>query len=202
MASGRLPAARIVVIAVAVVVVLVVAGLVLSRSGDDGAFAGEPQLPAGFTTFRTSVGSHELSFAHPGDWSEVERGSDRTATTYETAGESSDEGTQPFIQARVLPDSDASFESTFETNKQVTRLSGGNDTEIADEREVELEGAEEARLVEFRYDIEAGGGATKPARLLALFAKSGNVFVTFGVGAPESTGVDPRPIVESFRLQG
>lgn len=198
--SGRLPPTRLVLAALAIVVVLVVAGLVLSRSGDDGAFAGDPRLPEGFTTFRTSVGGQELSFAYPRDWGEVEQGSDRSATTLEAAGERSDEDTRPFIQARVLPDSDASFEATFETNKQVTRLSGGTDTEIAEEREVDLPGAEEARLVEFRFDTQTGGGGTEPARLVALFAKSGNVFVSFGVGAPQSTGVDPGRIVESFRL--
>lgn len=200
MADRRLPPVGIVVAAVVIAVVLVVAGLVLSQSGDEGAFAGDPQLPSGFTTFRTSEAGQELSFSYPSDWGEVERGSDRSATTFEAAGETSDEGTRPFISTRVLPDSDASFEATFETNKQVTRLSAGTDTEIAEETTVELAGADDARLVEFRYDIQTSDGE-EPARLLALFAKSGNVFVTFGVGAPESTGFDPRPVVETFRLQ-
>lgn len=194
-----LPSMRLVGAALVAVAVLVGGGLLLSRSSEGDEFGGG-EVPAGFTTYRTSVGGHDLRFSYPRSWGDVQRGGDRTATTFEASGPRSSEDTRPFIQGRALSDSDASFESTFEVNKQQTRLSGGTDTEIAEETEIDLPGAEEARLVEFRFDTETSGGGTEPARLLAVFAKAGNVFVTFGAGAPQSTGVDPRPIVESLRL--
>lgn len=192
-----------IVIAVAVIAAVIAAGaLALSGSDEpDGPFGGPPTEPAGTSRYRAAVADQSVSFAYPRDWAPVERAREGQAVTLAGRGPDSDSGTAPTIQSRLLPDSDASFESTFESTKQITRLSGGADTEIASERSVELAGAEEARLVDFRYELPADEGS-EPTRLLVVFAQTpDNVFVTFGVGAPEGTGFDPRPIVESLRLE-
>lgn len=201
-AASSVPRAAVILGALGLAAVLVLAGVLVARSSDEGPFQGEPDLPSGYLTHQDEVGGQRFSFAYPRGWGEPERGRDRFSVTLATEGEDSPEGTRPFLQVRIRPDADADFETYFEGAKAQTRVNAGlGSTRIVDEQEVELEGAEDARLVEFRFEIDTDSGR-EPARLLALFAAGpGKTFVTFGVGAPESTGFDPRPAVESFRFE-
>ena len=181
--------------------VLVLAGVLVASSSDDGPFQGEPDVPSDYATHEEEVGGQRFSFAYPRSWGEPERSQERQSVTLMTQGESSPEGDRPVLQARIRPRTDASFESLFEVGKQQTRLSAGLDTRITDEREVDLEGADEARVVEYRFDRETDAGPEQ-VRLLTLFALSSDkTFATFAVSAPESTGFDPRPAFESFRFE-
>jgi hypothetical protein len=188
--------------ALALAALLVLAGVLVAGSSDDGPFQGEPDLPAGYVTHEDEVGGQRFSFAYPRSWGEPERGRDRFSVTLATEGEDTPEGTRPFLQARIRPDSGADFESFVEVSKAQTRVNAGlRSARIADEHEVEVDGAEEARLVEFRYELDTDSGP-EPTRLLALYAAApGNTFVAYGVGAPGNTGFDPRPAVESFRFE-
>jgi hypothetical protein len=200
-ATSSVPRATVILAALALAAVLVLAGVLVAGSSDDGPFQGEPELPSGYVTHEDGVGGQRFSFAYPRSWGEPERGRDRQSVTLVTQGQRSPEGDRPVVQARIRPQTDASFEALFEVGKQQTRLSAGLDTRIADEREVDLEGADEARVVEYRFDRETDSGSEQ-ARLLTLFALSSDkAFVTYAVSAPESTGFDPQPAFESFRFE-
>jgi hypothetical protein len=200
-ATSSVPRATVILAALALAAVLVLAGVLVAGSSDDGPFQGEPELPSGYVTHEAEVGGQRFSFAYPQSWGEPERGEDQQSVTFMTEGETSPEGDRPVVQARIRPRTDASFEALFEVGKQQTRLSAGLDTRITDEREVDLEGADEARIVEYRFDRETDSGREQ-VRLLALFALSSDkTFATYAVSAPESTGFDPRPAFESFRFE-
>jgi hypothetical protein len=198
--ASSVPRAAVILAALGLAAVLVLAGVLVASSSDDGPFQGEPDVPSDYATHEDEVGGQRFSFAYPGSWGEPERGEEGGSVTLAAEGDASPEGTRPFLQARIRPDSDASFESLFEVAKQQTRLSAGLEARIQNEQEVEVEGADEARTVEYRFETETDSGR-EPARVLALFALTpGETFVTFAVGAPESTGFDPRPAFESFRF--
>jgi hypothetical protein len=200
-ATSSVPRATVILAALALAAVLVLAGVFVAGFSDDGPFQGDPELPSGYVMHADKVGGQRFSFAYPRSWGEPERGEDRQSVTLVTQGESSPQGDRPVVQARVRPQTDASFEALFEVGKQQTRLSAGLDTRITDEREVDLEGADEARVVEYRFDRETDAGSEQ-VRLLALFALSSDkAFATYAVNAPESTGFEPEPAFESFRFE-
>jgi hypothetical protein len=197
-----MPRVAVILGALGLAALLVLGGVLVSASPDDGPFEGEPELPSGYVTHEDEVDGQRFSFAYPRAWGEPERGRERFSVTLEAHGEDSPLGTRPFLQALIRPDSDADFETFFEVAKQQTRVNAGlGSTRITDEREVELDGAEDARVVEFRYELPTDSGR-QPARLLALFAGTrGETYVTYGVGAPRGTGFDPLPAFESFRFE-
>ena len=201
-ATSSVPRAAVIVGAIALAALLVLAGVLVAGSSDEGPFQGEPDTPSGYLTHEDEVGGQRFSFAYPRSWGEPEQGRDRFSVTLAAEGEDSPEGTRPFLQARIRPDAGADFESYVEVAKAQTRVNAGlGSARITDEQDVEVEGAEEAQLVDFRYETDTNSGR-EPARLLVLFAATpGATFVSFGVGAPESTGFDPRPVVESFRFE-
>jgi hypothetical protein len=200
-AVRSVPRLVLILAALGVAAVLVLAGVLVAGSSDDGPFQGEPDLPSGYVTYEGDVGGQRFSFAYPRDWGEPERDEGRLSVTFETQGERSAEGTRPLLQARIRPETGADFTAAFEIAKQQTRLSAGLDTRISDERDVELDGADEARVVEYRFDVPTDSGR-EPARGLGLFAMTpGETFVVYLVVATESTEFDPLPTFESFRLE-
>jgi hypothetical protein len=200
-ATSSVPRVTVILAALALAAVLVLAGVFVAGSSDDGPFQGEPELPSGYATHEDAVGGQRFSFAYPRSWGEPERRQERQSVTLVTEGQSSPRGDRPVVQARIRPQTDASFEALFEVGKQQTRLSAGLDTRIANEREVDVDGADEARVVEYRFARETDSG-TEQVRLLTLFALSSDkAFVTYAVSAPESTGFDPQPAFESFRFE-
>jgi hypothetical protein len=200
-ATSSVPRATVILAALALAAVLVLAALFVAGSSDDGPFQGEPELPSGYVTHQDQVGGQRFSFGYPRSWGEPERGQDRQSVTLVVQGQTSPQGDRPVLQARIRPQTDASFEALFDVGKQQTRLSAGLETRITDERDVDVDGADEARVVEYRFDRETDSGSEQ-VRLLTLFALSSDrAFVTYAVSAPESTGFDPEPAFESFRFE-
>jgi hypothetical protein len=200
--ARSVPRTGIILAALGLAAVLVLAGLLVAGSSDDAPSQGEPEVPSGYVTYEGEVAGQRFSFAYPRSWGEPERGRDRRAVTFQAQGGDSPEGTRPFLELRIIPDIDASFETAFEVSKQITRLSEGVETRIVDEQEAELEGAEDARTLEYRFETASESGR-EPAVARGLFAMTPDEsFVNFVVGAPESTGFDPTPTFESFRLEG
>ncbi|HEX6024535.1 MAG TPA: hypothetical protein VFZ00_21270, partial [Solirubrobacter sp.] len=150
----------------------VLALLVLAGCGGGGA----GDMPEGFKTY--DGGS--FTFAYPAAWPTIEAGDAKGAQGPKGTG-----GLAPQAMAAGKPGPAVDMDTILEGFRADNLTRRGNWT-IVRQEEIDVEGAEEARLTEARYD-EATGDTTTPVRTIDIHARTEDgTLYDFFVRAPEA----------------
>jgi hypothetical protein len=191
-----MPTTKVLLGAVALVAALVVAGLLLARSG------GPVEPPSDYATFTGEVGGRTVSFAYPRAWGEVRATGEMDGAELQVEGPRAQDGTASIIQLLGEGGVRTSFDSVY----GVSRASVTNSlrrSEVAEEADVDVEGAAQARRRVTTYDLQTRAGDTR-GRLSAVIALADDgVLVNLSVATTaEDPDVDARAVLDSLSLDG
>lgn len=169
----------------------------LSSCGGGNDFSGDPDVPDGYKTFKTSG----ISFAYPGDWQVEERTDADGAPAVEITPPEKGKTPYGLIQLTISPKAGDRFESLVDQSRIVVR--DVNNGKIESDDTVDVPGAKTAQR---STTVTPPGQGTDPVEVhsdgLDLVRENNDV-VFFTVAVPQRDGkIDPAPIVDSFRLEG
>lgn len=163
-----------------------------------GCGGGEAAVPEGFTRFD----SETFAVSHPEGW---EVGQQGLGDSFTALGETGAEGIRQGAVVQIDPTFSGDFDLAVDGLRDLAAVDLPEYGAVGD-TEIEIEGAQVARLVESTY-LGTGEGTepTVPMRQLDLFALNGEeVLYYLRVNAPEELydAEVSRQIVDSFTLKG
>jgi hypothetical protein len=174
---------------------LTTAGAMASCGGGND-FSGDPDVPDGYKTFKTSG----ISFAYPGDWQVDERTDADGAPAVEITPPEKGETPYSLIQLTISPKAGDRFESLVDQSRIVVR--DVNNGKIESDDKVDVPGAKRAQR---STTVTPPGRGTDPVEVQSDgldLVRDNNDVVFFTVAVPQRDGkIDPAPIVDSFRLE-
>lgn len=173
----------------------VVAAALLLTGCDGGGAA----VPEGFTRFDSDT----FALSHPEDWEVGQQGGRDSLTAL---GEVSPQGIPEAAIVEIDPTFSGNFDVAIGGLQDLARVELPEFTVVSEE-EVEVDGAQTARLLETTYlgTEEGGAEATVPMRQLDLLALNGEEILYYlRVNAPQELydAETSRQIVDSFTLKG
>jgi hypothetical protein len=139
---------------------------------------GGDDVPDGFTTFEEDG----VSISYPESWRELPdpEGDQNVILLAREAGRPAEEAAQVTV-TRV--DEEASFSSLL-TNIKIFNRNGLNAASPVDERDVDVEGADEARLLVTDYELRAAGRSLPYRARQTIALKEPDLQLNVGVTAP------------------
>lgn len=163
-----------------------------------GCGGGEAAVPEGFTRFDSDT----FSLSHPEGW---EVGQQGLGDSYTALGDTGAQGIRQGAAVEIDPTFSGNFEVAIGGLKDLATVERP-EYALVSEEEVEIDGAQTARLLESTY-LGTGEGTepTVPMRQLDLFALNGEEILYYlRVNAPEELydETTAREIVDSFTLSG
>jgi hypothetical protein len=176
---------------------LLAAGALASCGGGDD-FSGDPKVPDGYKTYRTSG----ISFAYPGDWQVQERTDADGAPAVEITPPEKGKTPYGLIQLSVSPGAGDRFESLADQRRIVIR--DVNDDKIESDDPVKIPGSKTPGPAATVTPPKRG---TDPVEVrshsLDVLRDNGDV-VVLTAAAPQRDGskFDTEAVVSSFRLGG
>lgn len=192
-----MPRPAVVMSVVVAVIALVVAGVLLSRGGEQPAAA-----PNGYTTFSASFGGHTVRFAYPRAWGAVERKTEQGVQIIRILGPRAGDGAPSVVRLTADPDTTASFDVHYGLIDGNDRLQLRNVREIS-KQDVDVPGAEQARRRVLEYDLKRATGVQR-SRSSTIFALADDgLFVNLLVDTPaDKPDVDAGAVLGSLTLDG
>ncbi len=172
--------------------------LALASCGGGDDFSGDPDVPDGYKTFKTSG----ISFAYPGDWQVAERTDEDGVPAVQITPPDKAKTPYGLIQLTISPDAGDRFQSLADQRRIVIR--DVNDAKIESDEPVEIPGAKEALRA---ATVTPPGRGTDPIEVrshsLDVLRDNGDV-VVLTAAAPQREGseFDTEAVVSSFRLGG
>lgn len=173
-------------------IALALVALLAGCGGDE--LSGEAEVPDGYSVYR----GEGVSFAHPGAF-EAEAQSNPNGTKEVTLRDPAGDDGDPWIHLTIAPERGDDIEPLARSVRVATESVFKG--EVADEREVEVEGATAARRLDARLPSRSG---TEFARESLLALAPDERFFILSATVPESgeDALDRDAVIQSFRLEG